>query len=140
MNDIPSPTPAPLASENAAEAIAALQKQVRHILVILVLAVVVLDGFMAYQWKVSRKVLKELEPPFLQMKAVFDRDTPTMNNFLKQLTDYARTHPDFQAVLAKYPFQAAPISAVPAAAAAQPVKTAPPAPAPAKPAAPAPKK
>ena len=138
MNDTSSPNPAPLASENTAEDIALLQKQVHNILVILVLVVAVLDIFMLRQWVITRKDLKVVEPQFLQLKAEFDRVRPTMDNFLKQLTDYARTHPDFRTVLAKYPFQAGPTSAAPAPAAAQPVKTPPPAPA--KAAAPAPKK
>ena len=138
MNDTPLPTPAPVASENVANAVATLEKQVHNLLVIVILLVGVLDIYMLRQWVVMRKEVVAIEPQFAQIKENFDRAMPGMNAFMKQLTDYAKAHPDFQPVLAKYPIQYTPGPAGAAPIAAQPAKAAPPAPA--KAPAPAPKK
>jgi hypothetical protein len=138
MNDTPLPNPAPVASENVADAVAALEKQVHNLLVIVIMLVAVLDIYMLRQWVVMRKEVVAIEPQFAQIKENFDRAMPNMNAFMKQLTDYAKAHPDFKPILARYPIQytAGPTGAAPAVA--QPAKPAPPAPA--KAPAPAPKK
>lgn len=139
MNDTPLPSPAPVASENVADAVAALQKQVHNLLLIVILLVAVLDIYMLRQWVVMRKEVVAVQPQFTQIKENFDRAMPGMNAFMKQLTDYAKTHPDFQPLLAKYPIQyTADATGAAPAAVQQPAKPAPPAPA--KAPAPAPKK
>jgi cell division protein FtsL len=138
MNDTPLPNPAPVASESVADAVAALEKQVHYLLVIVILLVAVLDIYMLRQWVTMRKDVVAIQPQYSQIKENFDRALPGMNAFLKQLTDYAKTHRDFQPILAKYPIQYTPAPTNAAPAVAQPAKAA--SPAPAKAPAPAPKK
>ena len=95
-----------------------------------------LNLYLYRQYSMMRKEVAAMEPQVVQLADGYQRVTvPLVNKFLSLLTDYTKTHPDFQAILDKYRIQAAPTSAVPATA--SPAAAPAPAPAPAKTTAPA---
>jgi hypothetical protein len=109
----------------------------RHLVVsVMVLLAVVSGTFNLYMWKRWRDVNRELEnvrPQADQIaKAVTNLqkvEVPAMQEFVRKMTEYGRTHPDFAPTLAKYnirpsatpaaPATGAPTSVAPAAAAPQ---------------------
>jgi len=139
VNDTLLPPGAPAETHDLAQALETLQRQFQLLLIILAVLIFVFDCYMARQWRQFGREVAILEP---QVTAFNQGTLPVARNFVAQLTEYAKTHPDFQTILAKYPLQA-PSNAAPATA--QPAKAAIPAPAKAQPArppapAPAPKK
>lgn len=147
MNEIESqPTP-PADNETLVQSVETLRKQFQMTLVILILLSLAVNWFLLYQFVISRKQLTGFE----QVVADYQHNSlPRINEFLKRLSEFAKTNPDFAPILAKYPIQVTPAAtnkAVPApagmAAPAKPVTPTAPAKAPATktPApAPAPKK
>jgi hypothetical protein len=141
MNETPTTPVAPVESQDTAQAFDMLQRQFQTVLLILILLVAVLDCYMWRQWHLLKSEANGIEPQVMQLTADFQRVTvPLVRNFLGQLNEYAKTHPDFQPIMAKYNIQPIPSNAAPTAA--QPAKAAPPAaraptPAPAKPVTPA---
>jgi hypothetical protein len=134
MNDTPDlpssvPTPEPA---NLAQAFETLRKQFQTTLIVLIILSGAINLYLLRQFTVLRKEVATIEPQVTQLVADYQRVTvPLVNTFLKQLSDYAQTHPDFRPVLAKYNIQGAPTGAVPAAV-VPPAKTAAPSPAPKK--------
>ena len=78
----------------------------RHQVFTLLLALVVVSGtltvYLYRQASVARKDLAAVKPQATQLIEAFKRDHPTMDSFVKQLTAYGVTHPDFQPILRKY--------------------------------------
>lgn len=129
--DLPSSVPAPEPA-NLAQAFETLRKQFQTTLIVLIILSGAINLYLLRQFTVLRKEVATIEPQVTQLVADYQRVTvPLVNTFLKQLSDYAQTHPDFRPVLAKYNIQGAPTGAVPAAV-VPPAKTAAPAPAPKK--------
>jgi hypothetical protein len=98
----------------------------RHLIVSLMLLVVVISGtlniYLLRQWRSTSKDLTAIRPQATQMIAEFQKVSgPLMQDFVKKIGDYGRTHPDFAPVLAKYGLKANtptnPASATPAATA-----------------------
>lgn len=97
----------------------------RHQVFTLLLALVVVSGtltvYLYRQASVARKDLAAVKPQATQMIEAFKRDHPMMDTFVKQLTAYGVTHPDFQPILKKYgivPQAQGPTPVAPAAPAA----------------------
>jgi hypothetical protein len=78
------------------------------------------------QWRTTSKDLAAIRPQATQMIAEYQKSSgPAMENFVKRITEYGHTHPDFVPVLAKYGLKpAAPTNAPPV----KPAATAPAAP------------
>jgi hypothetical protein len=137
MNETPS-TPAPVTAPDSPrvnEALTTLQLQLQATLFILIMLSGALNLYLYRQYSTLRKEAAAMEPQVVQLADGYQRATvPLVNKFLSQLTDYTKTHPDFQPILDKYRVQASPTSAVPANA--QPAAASTPVPAPAKPAVP----
>jgi hypothetical protein len=79
----------------------------RHMLVSLMVLVVVMSGtfniYLLRQWRSTSKDLTAIRPQATQMVAEFQKVSgPVMQDFVRKITDYGRTHPDFAPVLAKY--------------------------------------
>jgi hypothetical protein len=78
----------------------------RHQVFTLLLALVVVSGtltvYLYRQAHVVGKDLAAVRPQATAMIEAFKRDQQTMENFVKQLTAYGVTHPDFQPILKKY--------------------------------------
>jgi len=100
MNDseIESPASADLAGQ-----ITSLQRQV----MILLLALIVVSGtlvfYLWYQAYIMGKERATFEPQAIQMIRSYEQGEPNMEKFVQQLEAYGQTHPDFQAVLKRYP-------------------------------------
>lgn len=145
MSETPNlPASAP-ESSSVADAVATLQLQLQAILIILIMLSGALNLYLYRQYSMLRKEVAAAEPQVAQLLEGYQRVTvPLKDRFLSRLTDYTKTHPDFQPIMDKYHVQAAPAAAAPAkaqpaaATAPAPAKTAAPTKAPAP--APAPKK
>jgi hypothetical protein len=78
----------------------------RHQFFTLLLALVVVSGTLTVvlyrQAKLTGRDIEIIKPQATQIIAAFKRDQPAMENFVKQLTAYGVTHPDFQPILKKY--------------------------------------
>ena len=78
----------------------------RHQVFTLLLALVVVSGTLTVvlyrQARLTGKDIEGIKPQATQIIAAFKRDQPAMENFVKQLTAYGVTHPDFQPILKKY--------------------------------------
>ena len=78
----------------------------RHQVFTLLLALVVVSGTLTVvlyrQARLTGKDIEIIKPQASQIIAAFKRDQPSMENFVKQLTAYGVTHPDFQPILKKY--------------------------------------
>jgi hypothetical protein len=78
----------------------------RHQVFTLLLALVVVSGtltvFLYRQASLAGKDIAAVKPQVTQMLEAFKRDQQGMENFVKQLTAYGVTHPDFQPILKKY--------------------------------------
>lgn len=93
----------------------------RHLVVSLMILVVVMSGtlniYLLRQWRTTKRDLTGIRPQATQMIAEYQKVSgPMMNDFIKKISEYGRTHPDFAPVLAKYGIKpAAATGAVPAA-------------------------
>ena len=128
MNELemnPAPAPAPVPGD-LLDQVVALRQQVFTLLLALVVVSGTLTVFLYRQASLAGKDLKAIKPQATAMIDQFRREQPSMENFVKQLTAYGVTHPDFQPILKKYGIvpsaQSAPTPVVPAAATAAPKK------------------
>jgi hypothetical protein len=105
----------------------------RHLVVsVMVLLMVVSGTFNLYLWKRWRDASRELDglrPQAAQIAQTVANiqkvEVPAMQDFVRKITEYGRTHPDFAPILAKYNIKpAAPTGATPATA--MPLPAAPP--------------
>ncbi len=101
----------------------------RHLVVSMLILVVVISGtlniYLLRQWRSTSKDLAGIRPQASQMIAEYQKVSgPLMNDFLKKITEYGRTHPDFAPILAKYGLKPAAATNLPPAtpAAAVPKK------------------
>ena len=102
----------------------------RHLVIsVLVLLIVVSGTFNLYllrQVKYARLDLKGVRPQAAQMLEEYNRvNAPLMQEFLKKLTEYSRTHPDFTPILTKYGIRANAVTGAPPATATSPAATVP---------------
>jgi hypothetical protein len=92
----------------------------RHLVVSLMILVVVISGtlniYLLRQWRSTSKDLTAIRPQATQMIAEFQKVSgPLMQDFIKKISDYGRTHADFAPVLVKYGLKpATPTNASPA--------------------------
>ena len=96
----------------------------RHLVVSILILLVVISGtlniYLLRQWRSTSKDLAGVRPQAAQMITEFQKVSgPLMQDFVKKITEYGRTHPDFAPVLAKYGLKPAsltnPAPAIPAA-------------------------
>ena len=79
----------------------------RHLIVSLLILVIVISGtlnvYLLRQWRSTSRDLAAIRPQAAQMIAEYQQKSgPLMGDFIKKVTDYGRSHPDFGPVLAKY--------------------------------------
>ncbi len=79
----------------------------RHLVVSILILVVVISGtlniYFLRQWRSTSKDLAAIRPQATQMITDYQKVTgPMMNDFIKKITEYGRTHPDFTPILVKY--------------------------------------
>ena len=118
MNE--SETNSPVQTE-LMDQIVALRHQVFTVLLALVVVSGTLTVVLYRQAKLTGRDITVIKPQATQIIEAFKRDRPGMENFVKQLTTYGSTHPDFQPILRKYGIVEQPATA-PAAPAAPKAK------------------
>ena len=96
-----------------------------HLVMSLLILVIVISGtlniYLLRQWRSVSKDLAGVRPQAAQMVADYQKVAgPLMADFVKKLTEYGRTHPDFAPVLAKYNIRATSATNVSPAASAPP--------------------
>jgi hypothetical protein len=103
MNDseIKSTEPSDLAGQ-----VASLQRQVMILLLALIVVSGTLASYLYYQSRIMGKDLAAIEPQAMQMIKAYNQNEPNMEKFVQQLVTYGQTHPEFQAILKKYPISA----------------------------------
>lgn len=78
----------------------------RHQVFTLLLALVVVSGTLTVvlyrQARLTGRDIEAIKPQATKIIEAFKRDRQNMENFVKQLTLYGNTHPDFQPILRKY--------------------------------------
>ena len=94
-------------SQTGADDLQAQFDALRHLVVSILILVIVMSGtlniYLLRQWRSVSKDLAGVRPQAAQMIADYQKVTgPLMTDFVKKLTEYGRTHPDFAPVLAKY--------------------------------------
>ena len=103
MDDLDTKTPVqPEASD--------LQRQyddLRYLVVSVLVLVIVISGtlniYLLRQWRTTSRDLAAIRPQAAQMIGEFQRSSgPAMSDFIKKLTEYGRTHPDFAPIMVKY--------------------------------------
>jgi hypothetical protein len=83
--------------------VVALRYQVFTLLLALVVVSGTLTVILYRQARLTGKDIEAIKPAAIQIIERFKREKPGMENFVKQLTAYGTTHPDFQLqVLSKY--------------------------------------
>ena len=102
----------------------------RHLIIsVLVLVIMVSGTFNLYllrQVKYARMDLGGVRQQATQMIAEYKRvNEPLMQDFLRKITEYGKTHPDFAPILTKYGVRATAITNAPPATTISPALTAP---------------
>jgi hypothetical protein len=96
----------PISTQSEAGDLQAQFESLRHLIVsILILLIIVSGTFTIYllrQWRSTTTDLAIYGPQVKQVMAEYTRISVPMNEFVKQLVEYGRTHPDFAPVLSKY--------------------------------------
>src|ERR1035441_1570834 len=94
----------------------AMRNLVMSILILVIVISGTLNIYLLRQWKTVSRELKDIRPQATQLIADYQKTSaPAMSDFLKKVTEYGRTHPDFAPVLAKYGLKPAGVTgAVPA--------------------------
>ena len=82
--------------------IAALRHQVFTLLLALVVVSGTLTVYLYRQARVIGKDLEAIKPQATKIIQGFKQNHEGMENFVKQLSVYGSTHPDFQPILRKY--------------------------------------
>ena len=86
---------------------------------VLVLVIVISGTFNIYLWRqfrMTRAELRVIRPQVGQLVADYQRvSLPAINEFIKSLNDYERTHPDFSHILTKYNIKTSGITGAPPA-------------------------
>ncbi|MCS7089453.1 MAG: hypothetical protein RMN51_06860 [Verrucomicrobiota bacterium] len=109
MNESREVQPQPSPQDDLLKALRRLQVQLQATLILMIMVTGALNLYLLRQYVALRKDVALLEPQVGQMMALYDKATiPLARAFLGQLTEFARQHPDFQAVLDRYRVQVAP--------------------------------
>ncbi|MCX6914264.1 MAG: hypothetical protein NT167_14620 [Verrucomicrobia bacterium] len=104
--------------------------QLRQLIASVLILAIVISGtlgiYLLRQWQSSRKDLAAIRPQAAQMINEYQKVSgPMMSDFVKKITDYGRTHPDFTPVLTKYGLKPVGPTSAPSAALGLPPAAAP---------------
>jgi len=93
----------------------------QHLVVSILILVLVLSGtlniYLLRQWRTVSKDLAAIRPQATQIITEYKNvSAPLINDFVRKITDYGRTHPDFAPILAKYNLKPSPATNAPPAA------------------------
>jgi|SRR6266853_6273243 len=80
-----------------------LRQTLNTMLVLLVLVSGTLTIFLVRQWRFAKTDLDMLRPQAAQIISDYNRvSAPAMQEFVRKLADYSKSHPDFAPIAAKY--------------------------------------
>ena len=99
MNESETNSPAPT---ELMDQIVALRHQVFTLLLALVVVSGTLTVYLYRQASITGKDVVAVKPQATKIIQEFSHNRVGMENFVKQLTAYGSTHPDFQPILRKY--------------------------------------
>ncbi len=119
MSDSNLPSPAPANSSELAELkelCADLQWQTQTLRIALLIVAGALCGYFWLEVKRNGQALAMLRPQAAQVLEASKVQDPIANRFVGQLVEFSKTHPDFAAILKKYPIQAGAPATSPATA------------------------
>jgi hypothetical protein len=99
MNESETNSPA---QTELTDQIVALRHQVFSLLLALVVVSGTLTVYLYRQASLTGRDIAAIKPQAMQIIRAFSENRVGMENFVKQLTAYGSTHPDFQPILRKY--------------------------------------
>jgi hypothetical protein len=102
----------------------------RHLVVSVLILVIVISGtfniYLLRQWRTTSKDLAGIRPQAGQMIREYqEKSGPLMTDFVKKITEYGRTHPDFAPILTKYNIRTAGSTGAPPVTSTSPPATTP---------------
>ncbi len=96
---------------------ASLRQMLGGLLILVIVMSGTLNIYLWRQFRMSQAELRMLRPQVGQLVADYQRvSAPAIENFLKKLNEYERTHPDFTPILLKYNLKASGITGAVSAA------------------------
>jgi len=103
MDNLDNKTP----NQTGANDLQAQYDALQHLVVSTLILVVVISGtlniYFLRQWRTASRDLAAIRPQASQMIAEYQKvSAPLMNDFVKKVTEYGKTHPDFAPILTKY--------------------------------------
>jgi hypothetical protein len=117
MDTFDNKTPLQTGGSDLQPQIEALQHLVISVLILVIVLSGTVDIYLLRQWRTVSKDLAGIRPQATQMIAEYQRTSaPMMNDFVRKITEYGRTHPDFAPILAKYNLKPAAATVAPATA------------------------
>ena len=103
MDNLNNQTPAPSPAGDVREQLDALRHLITSTLVLVLIISGTLNIYLLRQWRSASRDLGGIRPQAVQIITEYDKVSgPLMNDFIKKITEYGRTHPDFAPILAKY--------------------------------------
>ena len=122
MDNLDNKTPLPTGADNLQAQVNALRHLVVSILILLVVMSGTFNIYLLRQWRTTSKDLAGIRPQATQMIAEYQKVSgPMMTDFVKKITEYGRTHPDFAPILAKYGIKPAALTSTAPATAVSPI-------------------
>ena len=121
MDNFDTKTPAQSGNSDFQAQLEGIQHLVTSILILVVVLSGTLNIYLLRQWRTASKDLAGVRPQASQMIAEYQKvSAPLMNDFVRRITEYGRTHPDFAPILAKYNLKPATATNPPAAPTSRP--------------------
>jgi hypothetical protein len=81
-------------------------ESLRSLFFSLLVLVVIISGtlniFLLRQWRTASKDLDLARTQAAPLISEYQKTGPAMDNFVRQIAEYGRTHPDFAPIMAKY--------------------------------------
>ena len=99
MNESETNSPA---QTELTDQIVALRHQVFTLLLVLVVVSGTLTVYLYRQASITGRDIAAIKPQAMQIIQAFSQNRVGMENFVKQLSAYGNSHPDFQPILRKY--------------------------------------
>jgi hypothetical protein len=93
-------------SSSELEELKAQYEDLRHLVVSALVLVLVISGafnlYLLRQWKFAKNDLTAVQPQANQIINTYVKESGGMQEFVRKLAEYGRTHPDFAPISAKY--------------------------------------
>jgi hypothetical protein len=102
MDDIQSQSPPPASQADLREQVESLRKTVSSLLIIMLLVSLTLTIFLGRQWRFSKTQIDLMSTQAGPIIADFNQKIPAMQDFIRKLNEYSKTHPDFAPIVTRY--------------------------------------